>query len=153
MCVWVCVCGLLVLSSSKHTHTVIANCLGLCQESWWQQKRKIDGLLCQHSSFILSLPHSVCVYASQYVFPHLLPASPASQPLHYCLFLNSSIPSTSLSPSDPRSSVLSFLFCFLPCCFNVLSSCFVYLSTGLFSADWTDLALEDCVGRLYFACV
>lgn len=147
VCVFRCVWDLSVLFSDKHIQTAIANCLGVCQESWWQQKRKIDGLLCQHSSLTLSLfspSLCLCLYLSICSLPPALCHSTT------VFFL--------IPPSPPplclplTLSHLRFLsFCFLPSCFHVLLlSSVVYLSPGLFSADWTDRALENWVGMLHF---
>ena len=138
MCVRACVCRcvcLLVLSPYKHEQTVIANCLGLCQESWWQQKRKMDGPLRQHSSLILRLlSRSLCLclcFSICSLPPALcLSSLPVAALLYF--FPNSSIPSTSLSSSDPLASLLSSLFVSeLPALMPSILCCLGYLSLSL----------------------
>lgn len=121
-----CVWHLLVLSSDKHTQTVIANCLGLCQESLWQQERKIDGLLCQHTSLIVSLS-AVSLTSS------------VSLPLNMChhtcsFFLLPTVTllsySSFLLPFPPPLSSLTLFhlhsFSFFPSFLDVLLSSLVY---------------------------
>lgn len=110
----------------------------------------MDGLRCQHSSLILfpsSFLHSVCDYGSQYVFSHLLSVSPAC--------CHSAIVFSIIPPSHPPFCLpltvsLSLLFL----AFNVLLLSFlVYLSSGLFSADWFGQAHENWVGMFNFVSV
>lgn len=59
-----CVWHLLVLVSDKHTRTVMAHRLGLCQENWWHPDQMIDGFLqpahTSHSVRLCFLSLSFC---------------------------------------------------------------------------------------------
>lgn len=125
--------------------TVMANCLGLCQQSWWQQKRKIDGLLCQDSSPILWLscnPTDACViFLPNVFFSQLLSLS-----AFFCLY--PSIHACHLHACHLHSfSIFLYIYCcFLPLCpFSVV--CYICSSF-----DWLAYVLLSLFGFLVCEC-
>lgn len=151
-----CVWHLLVLSSDKHTQTVIASCLGLCQESWWQQERKIDGLLCQHTSLIVSLSpvsltSSVSLPLNMYRHTCSFFLLPTVTLLSYSSFLLPFPPP--LSSSAPLSFALSFFLSFVLRCPPFLSCLYISFSVyfhwldrlGSWGLSWRACGFVKCL--------